>query len=154
MGRQASKKMAPLVRVTGQKPRKTAADIAEEIMNPTGRPDRRPQLYLTIDTDFQMRRKRSEYVKAMLEAEQWLGSLAEETGGVMLLPGAAEEMLTRSADVARAIGSQYVVAYRPQRPLASAVEGEYRQLDVVARRVGLNVRTRRGYVVPAPPASK
>ncbi len=151
MGRRAIKKSAaPLVRVTGRKPRKTAADIADEIINPTGKPEWRPQVYVAIDTDFQMRRRRGEYVKAMGEAEGWLSSLAAETGGVMLVPGAEEEMLTRCEDVARAADSQYVVAYRPKRPLTSATKGEYRQLDVVARRAGLYLRTRRGYVVSAP----
>ena len=52
------------------------------------------------------------------------------------------------AGVAREIDSQYVVTYRPTRPLALAKPGEYRKVEVASRRVGLHLRSRQGYVVP------
>jgi len=42
------------------------------------------------------------------------------------------------------------VTYRPTRPLAEAQPGEYRKVAVVSRRVGLRLRSRRGYLVPNP----
>ena len=148
MGRRALRRVAPPVQVTPKKTRKTAADIAREIMNPNAPPDDKIEIHLTIDLDVQMRRKRAEYEKAMREGERWLGAFAEETGGQMLLPLTEAEMLAGSEALARAVDSQYVVAYSPKRPLASAESEEYRRVAVVARRVGLNASTRRGYVVP------
>lgn len=55
-----------------------------------------------------------------------------------------------AAEAAREIDSRYVVTYKPRRPLAEAKAGEYRRLDVLARRQGLLVRSRRGYVARLP----
>lgn len=155
MGGKAIRQGAPLVRLTAQRPRKTAIDIAEEIADPIGtshkRNKERPRLHVTVDLDIQMRRKRREYEARMREGVSWLTSLADETGGGVSLPASAEEMLAGSEEVARAIGSAYVVTYRPKRPLSSAVAEEYRRIDVIARRSGLRASTRRGYVVPPRP---
>jgi hypothetical protein len=56
----------------------------------------------------------------------------------------------QAAEAAREIDSRYVVTFRPRRPLADAKPGEYRRLDVLARRQGLTVRSRRGYVAKLP----
>jgi hypothetical protein len=65
------------------------------------------------------------------------------------LPETVSEMMSEAAEAAHDIDSQYVVTYKPQSPLAEAKPGEYRKLDVISRRVGLRVRSRRGYVVVA-----
>jgi len=156
MGRRAIRKAAPPVIVSAKKPRKTANDIAAEIMNPVKAEEKgeKPDLYVAVDLDFKLRRRRAAYERAMREGERWLGALAEEAGGEMSLPLTAEEMLAAAASVARDIDSQYVVAYRPKRPLSTAVRDEYRRVEVVARRIGLSVSTRRGYVVPPAPEEK
>lgn len=84
------------------------------------------------------------------ELERREGEFAEltaETGGELFLPSTAEEMIEQAAGLAREVDARYVVTYRPLRPIAAAPAGEYRKLDVVARRLGLTVRSRRGYVV-------
>ena len=55
---------------------------------------------------------------------------------------------SKAREAARHIGSEYVVTYRPKRPLANAKQGEYRNIEVAPRRTGLTLRSRRGYVVP------
>jgi VWFA-related protein len=100
-----------------------------------------------INFDPQMRRLRKAYERAMKGGEQKLTALAEETGARILKPESAEEMIDRSAEIARDIGAQYVVTYEPKRPLAEARPGEYRKVQVAPRRTGLTVRTRRGYIV-------
>jgi hypothetical protein len=55
-------------------------------------------------------------------------------------------MTDRAVEVARAIDSQYVISYKPLRPLSSASAKEYRRIEVASRRVGLNIKVRRGYV--------
>ena len=100
---------------------------------------------ITVDVDRLFRR--SGIKKEMAQREVEFGQLAEETGGVAWLPKTVSEMMSEAAEAARDIDSQYVVTYKPQRPLAEAKPGEYRKLDVISRRVGLRVRSRRGYVV-------
>jgi len=103
---------------------------------------------VTVDVERVFRRggpPKKKIEQRELEFEQ----LAEETGGVAWFPETANEMLLKAGDTAREIDSQYVVTYKPQRSLTEAVAGEYRKLDVISRRVGLQVRSRRGYVVTA-----
>jgi len=103
---------------------------------------------LTIDTDVAMRRKRKEYERATRDSEEKLVALAEESGGRILLPDSVESALSQAESISRDIGSQYVITYRPSRPLASAKSGEYRRVEVASKRVGLYLRSRQGYVVP------
>ena len=102
----------------------------------------------SIDTDVAMRRKRKEYERATRESEKQLTEIAEESGGRIFLPTIPNELLTQADSIARDIGSQYVVTYRPTHPLAAAKPGEYRKVEVASRRVGLYLRSRKGYVVP------
>lgn len=102
----------------------------------------------TIDTDVAMRRKRKEYERATLESEKQLVEIAEESGGRILLPDSTESLLSQAESISRDIGSQYVITYRPTRPLASGKPGEYRRVEVASKRVGLYLRSRQGYVVP------
>ncbi len=104
----------------------------------------------SIDTDVAMRRRRKEYERATHTSEDLLKEIAEESGGQIFLPESTGDLLSEAEGVARDIGSQYVVTYRPTRPLASARPGEYRRVEVASRRVGLHLRSRRGYVVPNP----
>ncbi len=101
-----------------------------------------------IDTDIAMRRKRKEYERATRDSEKQLTAIAEESGGRIFLPTDKDQILEQAGLVARDIGSQYVVTYRPKRPLSEAKAGEYRKVEVASRRVGLYLRSRRGYVVP------
>ncbi|HEX3559097.1 MAG TPA: VWA domain-containing protein [Pyrinomonadaceae bacterium] len=100
---------------------------------------------ITFDPSLSRRRKEAE--REMKRGETRLKSLADETGGRILTPDTTEEMIAEGAGVAREIDSQYVVTYRPKRPLRKAPASEYRKIYVGARRVGLTLRARRGYVV-------
>lgn len=111
---------------------------------------RTPAFGIGIRFDPAMRRQRKAYESEVKKSQQVLTNIADETGGKLLLPKTSEEMIAQSNDVVRAIGAEYVVTYRPTRPLADARPGEYRRIQVQSRRVGLNLQSRRGYVVPAP----
>lgn len=102
----------------------------------------------SVDLDLPMRRKRKEYERATRDSEKNLTLIAEESGGRILLPDSSEAVPSEAESIARDIGSQYVITYRPTRSLASAKPGEYRQVEVASRRVGLYLRSRKGYVVP------
>ncbi len=103
----------------------------------------------SIDTDLAMRRKRKEYERATRDSEKQLVEIAEESGGKILLPDSSASLVSQAESISHDIGSQYVVTYRPTRPLRSAKPGEYRRVEVASRRVGLYLRSRRGYIVPA-----
>lgn len=152
MGRKNMWKSQPLIEITGQK-RKTIADVALEILKPIGSEWEKPKIRLYVDTDIQMRRRRMEYLKAMKEGERWLRLFAVETNGTIFVPSSVAEMLLNVEEIAGNVDSQYVVTYKPKRLFASGGDGEYRRLEVAARRVGLVVSARRGYVTPSVPKS-
>jgi VWFA-related protein len=110
---------------------------------------RSPSYGVSIRFDPAMRRQRKAYEADVKKSQQVLTTIAEETGGRIYLPKTNEEMIAQAGDTARDIGAEYVVTYRPKRPLASSKQGEYRKVEVASRRVGLSVRSRRGYVVPS-----
>jgi VWFA-related protein len=147
LGRKKIDKQNPMLKITNQK-RKSAKDLADEIMYPTQMTEykKRDKIYLVIDTDLSMRKQRNAYKKACEQSELWLTSLAEETGGLVFLPRAVEEMTARAQEIASEIDSQFVVHYAPKRRLAEATVEEYRRINVVAGVSGLHVRARRGYV--------
>jgi VWFA-related protein len=101
---------------------------------------------ISIDTDRAMRRWYKKYSDSTKTNEQRLASLVEETGGQILLPTMSDDLLAQADAVSRDIGAQYVVTYRPTRPLALAKKGEYRRIEVAPRRTGLRLRSRRGYI--------
>jgi VWFA-related protein len=84
---------------------------------------------------------------ALVERSEEFNAVAEETGGNLWLPGSADEMIREAHEVARDINAQYVMSYKPVPPLASTGPFEYRRLEVLSRRVGLTVKSRRGYVI-------
>jgi VWFA-related protein len=108
---------------------------------------RSPSFGIGIRFDPPMRRQRKRYEGEVQKSQQMLINVAQETGGQIFLPKNSEEMLAETKEVARDIGAEYVVSYRPKRPLANARRGEYRKIEVASRRVGLSLRSRRGYVV-------
>jgi VWFA-related protein len=109
---------------------------------------RSPSFGVAIRFDPAMKKVRKAYEAETRKSEQWLTELADETGGRIFLPISTAEMIAKGEEVARDIGAEYVITYRPTRPLAEAKPGEYRKVEVVSRRVGLYLRSRRGYVVP------
>ena len=109
---------------------------------------RNPSFGVRIAFDPAMRRQRKAYESDVKKSQQVLTTVAEETGGRIFLPKSTQQMIAQAGDAARDIGAEYVITYRPKRPLADSKAGEYRRIEVAARRVGLNLRTRRGYVVP------
>lgn len=102
------------------------------------------------DADPALAKRRKEYERATIFSEAQLSEIAEESGGQIWLPESTNDLLSEAESIARDIGSQYVVTYRPTRALASAELGEYRNIEVVSRRVGLYLRSRRGYIVTNP----
>lgn len=106
---------------------------------------------IIANLDPERRRQIKDYEDAMRVSEKQLTALSDETGGRIWLPEFFEEMIDDGTEAARLIDSQYVVTYKPRRALASAQDGEIRRIDVASRRVGLNLVSRRQYIVPSSP---
>jgi VWFA-related protein len=103
-----------------------------------------------IDLDFEMKRWFRNYARATKQREEQLRALARESGGRVLLPADAGEVVGLSEKVARDIGAQYVVTYSPRRPFDTAA-GERRRAEAHSRRVGLQLFSLRDVVeAPAP----
>ena len=119
-------------------------------MDPTQPPGttRSPSFGVGVRFDPAMKRQRKAYEAQLKSSQRVLTELADETGGRIYLPLTSEQMVAQARDAAKEIGSEYVVTYRPKRPLANAKPGEYRNIEVAPRRSGLTLRSRRGYVVP------
>jgi hypothetical protein len=133
----------------GQRPPGSDPITATDPTLPPGT-TRSPSFGMAIRFDPAMRRQRKAYETEVRKSEPVLKSVADETGGKWLLPVNSQEMLAEAGEVARAIGAEYVVTYRPKKPLAEAKPGEYRRIEVASRRVGLSLHSRRGYIVPTP----
>ena len=144
-------------RISGRKiipSRPTAGDIARQA-DPTlpGIPSNQMGK-MTVDLDRELRRRRREYIAAMQRGERRLQELAAETGGKLWELDYQTPFADKGLAVARDIGAQYVVTYKPKKPLATARPGEYRRLEVALRRPDVTVRTRRGYIAVPSTTSK
>lgn len=131
----------------GQRPTTSDPITATDPTLPPGT-TRSPTFGVSIRFDPAMKRQRKAYESDIKKSQQVLTTVAEETGGRIFLPKSSQEMITQAGEAAREIGAEFVVTYRPKRPLSSSSQGEYRRIEVASRRVGLSVRSRRGYVVP------
>jgi len=137
--------------IIGSGARPTSSDPirATDPTQPPGM-NRSPSYGVAVRFDPAMKRQRKAYEAEVKKSQQVLKSVADETGGKLMLPLNGDEMLAQAGEIARAIGAEYVVTYRPKRPLSDASPGEYRRIEVASRRVGLSLHSRRGYVVPTP----
>jgi VWFA-related protein len=131
----------------GQRPTSSDPITSNDPTQPAGT-TRSPSFGISIRFDPAIRRQRKAYESEVRKSQQTLAAIAEETGGRIFLPKTSDQMIGQARDAAREIGAEYVVTYRPKRPLASARAGEYRRIEIASRRVGLSLRSRRGYVVP------
>jgi hypothetical protein len=154
MGRGAKRPASTRPRVESKVPKEAIMALPRNKRPNDPRPDLKEQLEakggMVLDLERLLRRDKE--VKAELQRrEAEFATLTAETGGELWLPASAAEMLAEATEAARAIDAQYVVTYKPQRPLAVSAPGEYRKLDVFPRRVGLKVHARRVYLVAAQP---
>ena len=99
--------------------------------------------------DYAMTRYNRDHFKTLKKDEQWLAGFAQESGGSITLPASAEELSKLTDDLIREIDAQYVITYRPKKAVMLKSDEEIRRIEVVSRRVGLQVRCRRSYLVPA-----
>ncbi|HEX9959470.1 MAG TPA: VWA domain-containing protein [Pyrinomonadaceae bacterium] len=101
----------------------------------------------TINLDRAMIRKRQEQIAQLKTSEQLLATIAEDTNGEIFLPETVDEMVDKTARLAKNIDSQYVITYTPKHPLNEADDGEVRLIEVSSKRAGIDIQGRRKLVV-------
>ena len=102
---------------------------------------------VTFNIDRAFLKKMRERQKSLADAETYLAALARDTNGAFILPAGGEEMLEKTALVARFVDSSYVVTYAPKRALADAPNGEVRTIEVTSKRPNLQIDARRRLLV-------
>lgn len=102
---------------------------------------------LTINTDREFLKKMRERKKSLADSETYLASLARDTNGGFVLPATNDEMIEKTALVARFIDSSYVVTYAPKRALKESPVGEVRSIEVTSKRPDLQIEARRKLIV-------
>lgn len=105
-----------------------------------------PKIGPTINVDRKYLKNMRNRQADLENAEEQLGKLAENTNGEIMLPTSLEEMVERTAVVAKLIDSSYVVTYIPKVPFDESPKD--RSIDVTSKRPGLIVQARRRLVVP------
>jgi VWFA-related protein len=106
-----------------------------------------PKIGPTINLDREMLKKTRERKQDLIASEKALSDLAENTNGEFILPETKQEMLEKSALVARIIDSSYVVTYEPKRALGDAPANDERNIEVTSKRAGLIVQAKRKLIV-------
>jgi VWFA-related protein len=82
--------------------------------------------------------------KADLEtSEKQLESLAEHTNGTAVVPETLDEMVDKTALIAKMIDASYAVTYVPKVPVATRGGVGERKIEVTSKRAGLLVQARR-----------
>jgi Mg-chelatase subunit ChlD len=123
------------------------AEIASTLPNGVRDIATAPKIGPTINLDREMLKKLRERKQDLQQSEKSLFALAENTNGEFVLPETIEEMLGKSALVARIIDSSYVVTYVPKRALSEAAAAEERNIVVSSKRPGLQIEARRKLIV-------
>lgn len=137
----------PRTKAVSKTPPKPALppEIAQQLPNGARDIATAPKVGPTINLD----RKHLETMKrrkADLElAEKQLLDLTENTNGTIIIPETREEMVEKTAAVARVIDGSYVLTYQPKIPFAEK-QGE-RNITVSSKRPGLVVEAKRKLIV-------
>ena len=106
---------------------------------------RAPKIGPTISLDRKLLKTMRERKADLENSEDQLAELAQNSNGEMIIPETKEEMIEKTALVARMIDSSYVVTYTPKIPVEES--GGERDIVVTSKRPGLVVEARRKLVV-------
>jgi len=99
----------------------------------------------TINLDRTMLRRLKARKADLENSEVQLGAIAEGTNGEIMIPSSLDEMIEKSAAVAKLIDASYVVTYTPKIPFTES--NAERVIDVTSKRPGLIIQARRKITV-------
>ena len=128
-------------------PRALPDEVVNQLPNDVKIAATHPKIGPTINMDRKLiKTLRSR--KADLEvSHQQLEKLAENTNGEFIAPDSVDEMIEKSALVARMIDSTYVVTYAPKVPVVDTRGIAERTIDVTSKRNGLVIQARRKLLI-------
>jgi VWFA-related protein len=106
-----------------------------------------PKVGPTISVDRSFLKRMRARKADLLDSEDKLGKLAENTNGEFVLPYTTDEMLLKAPLVAKMIDAAYVVTYMPKVPINNRKGLYERNILVTSKRQGLVVRARRKLLV-------
>ncbi len=101
----------------------------------------------TINLDRTLLRKLKARKTDLENSETQLEGLAENTNGTVVIPESLDEMVEKTALVAKIIDSSYVLTYIPKIPLSQTGGPAERNIVVTSKRSGLQVEARRKLIV-------
>ena len=105
-----------------------------------------PKIGPTINLDRALLKKMKERKADLETSEEMLEALAVNTNGTLIVPETLDEMVAKTATVAKMIDSSYVLTYIPKVPFAE--KGGERNIEVTSKRAGLVVQAKRKFIVP------
>ncbi len=132
--------------ITNSRPPKALPDeVAAGLPNGVRDVAQAPKIGPTINLDRKLLRTMRARRDDLEASEELLTELAENTNGEMVIPVDKDEMVEKTALVARMIDSSYVVTYTPKVPVEET--GTERDIVVTSKRPGLVVESRRKLVL-------
>jgi VWFA-related protein len=134
--------------ITNSPPPKAMPDeIAAQLPNGARDVATEPKLKKTINLDRTLLRKIRARKADLESSEKQLDALAENTNGTSVVPNSLDEMVEKTALIAKMIDASYVLTYVPKIPLAERRGPAERNIEVTSRRPGLHVQARRKIIV-------
>jgi len=128
-------------------PKAMPDEVAAQLPNGVRDMAQAPKIGPTINLDRTLLKKLRAR-KASLEAsEETLSNLAENTNGEFIVPESLDEMIEKSALVAKMIDSSYVITYTPKIPLNEPGALAERNIIVTSKRPNLLVQAKRKLIV-------
>lgn len=127
-------------------PKAMPDEIAAQLPNARDRPAS-TRVGPTINLDRTMLKKLRARKADLEQSEHDLIELAENANGVMIIARSLDEMIDKTAVIARMIDSSYVLTYIPKIPLGEKGQPAERIIEVTSRRPGLIVTAKRKLIV-------
>lgn len=106
-----------------------------------------PKIGPTVNLDRTLIKKMKARKVELETSQEQLDQLAESTNGTFILPMGLEEMVEKTAIVAKMIDANYVVTYMPKIPVVETRGIAERKIEVSSKRNGLIVQARRKLVI-------
>ncbi|MBK9527986.1 MAG: VWA domain-containing protein [Acidobacteria bacterium] len=128
-------------------PKSMPDEIADTLPNGARDIKKAPKIGPTISLDRTFIKKMKARKAELEVSQEQLDKLAEESNGSFILPATIDEMLEKSALVAKMIDASYVVTYTPKIPVVETRGIAERKIDVTSKRPGLVVQARRKLMI-------
>lgn len=127
-------------------PRQALPDEVQATL-PNGVRDRGAVSTKSINMDRTLIRKLKARKTDLENSEKQLETLAENTNGTAVIPETLDEMVEKTAWIAKMIDATYAVTYMPKVPIKTQNGIGQRRIEVTSKRAGLHVQARRKLII-------